>query len=206
MVMIQQLLDNLSENPQAWNILRRLAENNFRGEKEVIARELDPWRDSGSRAFLDFGCGTGELAPCFPAAHYTGVDIAAHYLRFAGRAHGGQFAAMSGDALGLADKLFDAALVLGVFHHMPDDLARDTAAELHRVLKPGATLLVMEDIPPPDNRNIAGHAMHWLDRGGFIRGDSDYRALLEPWFAARRNYHMRSGICDYAVYVLERVV
>ncbi|HEX5692746.1 MAG TPA: methyltransferase domain-containing protein [Roseiflexaceae bacterium] len=204
--MLEQSLDRLSENPWAWNVLRRIVENNFRGEKEVIARELDPWRDVGQREFLDFGCGTGELASSFPAAHYTGVDIATHYLRFAGREYPGQFAAMSGAALGLASQRFDAALVLGVFHHMHDDLVRDTAGELHRTLKPGATMLVMEDIAPPDHRNLAGHAMHWLDRGGFIRDDTAYRALLEPWFAARRSYHMRSGICDYAVYVLERTV
>jgi len=204
--MIQQVLDGLSESPQTWNILRRVVEANFRGEKQVIARELDPWRDIGRREFLDFGCGTGELAACFPADYYTGVDIAAHYLRYAGRTYAGRFAVMSGAALGLDQARFDAALVLGVLHHMNDELARTSAAELHRALKPGATLLVMEDIPPPDRWNIAGHAMHWLDRGGFIRSDADYRALLEPLFVVRRNYAMRSGICDYAVYVLERAV
>lgn len=202
--MLQQALNRLSESPQAWNLLRRIVEADFRGEKDVIARELAPWHDAGRRAFLDFGCGTGEFAPCFPARHYTGVDLAAHYVHFAGRAYQGNFAVMSGEALGLAGASFDAALVLGVFHHMPDDLARATAAELHRVLKPRATLLVMEDIPPPDRLNLAGRAMHWIDRGGFIRGDADYRALLAPHFAVRRAYTMRSGICDYAVYVLER--
>jgi SAM-dependent methyltransferase len=203
--MIGHALDRLSQNPQVWNILRRVVENNFRGEKAVIARELDPWRDAGRRLFLDFGCGTGEFAPCFPATCYTGVDIAAHYVRFARRAYAGQFAVMSGAALGLAAAHFDAALVIGVLHHMDDDLARATAAELHRALVPGATLLVMEDIPPPDAWNVAGHAMHWLDRGGYIRGDADYRALLAPYFVVQRGYHMRSGVCDYAVYVLERV-
>ena len=202
--MLQKTLDHLSENPQAWNVLRRVVEYGFRGEKEVIARELEPWRDLGRREFLDFGCGTGEFAPCFPAAHYTGVDLAARYIRFAGRAYAGRFAVMSGESLGLAGASFDAALVLGVFHHIPDEPARAAAAELRRVLKPRATLLVMEDIPPPDPWNIAGHAMHWLDRGGFIRSDADYRALLTPYFAVCRAYEIRSGICDYAVYVLER--
>src|SRR5262249_26304624 len=160
------------------NILRRIVENNFRGEKQVIARELGPWCDVGRRMFLDFGCGTGEFAPCFPAACYTGVDIAAHYLRFARRAYAGQFVVISGAALVLAAGRFDAALIIGVLHHMAADLARATAAELHRALKPGAMLLVMEDIPPPDAWNIAGHAMHWLDRGGCIRNDAQYRALL----------------------------
>jgi SAM-dependent methyltransferase len=203
--MFEQLLDRLSENPQAWNMLRRIVEDGFRGEKAVIARELEPWRELGTREFLDFGCGTGELAPCFPPAHYTGVDLAAHYIRFAGRTYAGGFAVTSGAAIGLADRRFDAALVLGVFHHMPDDLARTTVAELHRVLKPGATLLVMEDIPPPDRWNVAGHMMHWLDRGGFIRNDAEYRGLLEDGFDIVRTYTIRSGICDYRVYVLQRL-
>jgi SAM-dependent methyltransferase len=202
--MFQKTLDRLSENPQAWNILRRAVENGFRGEKDVIARELAPWCDAGQREFLDFGCGTGEFAPCFPPEHYTGVDLAPHYLRFAGRNYAGSFAVTSGAAIGLASGRFDAALVLGVFHHMPDALVRATVAELHRVMKPGATLLVMEDIPPPDAWNVAGRIMHWLDRGGFIRTATEYRALLEPLFAAQRTYTIRSGICDYEVYVLER--
>ncbi|HNP72101.1 MAG TPA: class I SAM-dependent methyltransferase [Kouleothrix sp.] len=202
--MLEDVLDRVSENPQTWNVLRRIVENGFRGEKAAIARELDPWRDAGQREFLDFGCGTGEFAPCFPSAHYTGVDLAAYYVRFAGAHYPGRFAVTSGAAIGLATARFDAALVLGVFHHMPDALVRATVAELHRVLTPGATLLVMEDIPPPSPWNVAGHLMHWLDRGGYIRTDAEYRALLAPFFAVRRNYPIRSGICDYAVYVLDR--
>jgi hypothetical protein len=104
----------------------------------------------------------------------------------------------------LRDQHFDAALVLGVLHHLPDEIVRAAMQELQRVLKPGATVLVMEDIPPPDPWNIAGHAMHWLDRGGHIRSEADYRALFGAGFAVRRTCHMRSGICDYGVYVLER--
>jgi SAM-dependent methyltransferase len=202
--MLETVLDRLSESPQAWNILRRLVENGFRGEKAVIARELDPWRDAGIREYLDFGCGTGEFAPCFPPAHYTGVDLAPYYVQYAGKHYAGQFAVTSGAAIGLASQRFDAALVLGVFHHMPDALVRRSVAELHRVLKAGATMLVIEDTPPPDPWNVAGHLMHWLDRGGYIRTDEEYRALLAPHFVVCRNYPMRSGICDYEVYVLER--
>lgn len=202
--MFQQTLDRISENPQIWNSLRWIVEAGFRGEKAVIASELAPWDGLGQRAFLDFGCGTGAFASDFPPAFYTGVDYAPHYIRFARRARAGQFAVASGVALGLGTASFDAALVLGVFHHMPDDIVRASVAELRRVLKPGGTLLVMEDVPPPDRWNIAGHLMHWIDRGGFIRSDADYRALLAPHFDLRRSYPMRSGICDYAVYVLER--
>ena len=203
--MLDTVLNRLSESPQAWNVLRRVVENGFRGEKAVIARELDPWRDVGRREFLDFGCGTGEFAPCFPPAHYTGVDLAPHYVRYARTHYPGSFAVASGAAIGLAGARFDAALVCGVFHHMPDNLVRTSVAELHRLLRPSATLLVLEDTPPPDPWNVPGHLMHWLDRGGFIRTDAEYRALLAPHFEVRSNYLMRSGICDYEVYVLERI-
>jgi SAM-dependent methyltransferase len=205
--MLQTVLDALSENPTTWNMLRRLVENGFRGEKEVIDRELSPWRDPGQRTFLDFGCGTGEFASCFPDSAYVGVDPAVHYVRYANHARSGQYSVMDGTVLALRGASFDAALVLGVFHHLADDLVRRAVSELHRVLKPGGTLLVMEDIePPPGSWNLAGYAMHWLDRGGFIRSDDDYRCLLAPHFRPHRTYPIRSGICDYAVYVMERAL
>lgn len=198
------MLDRISQSPRLWNMLRRAVENGFRGEKAVIARELAPWHDVGQREFLDFGCGTGEFAPCFPAANYVGIDLSATYIRFAAASYAGRFLVSSGAALPLPDQRFAAALVLGVLHHLPDDVVRAAMHELHRVLRPGATVLVMEDVPPPDLWNLPGHAMHWLDRGGFIRSEADYRALFGAGFALLRAYHMRSGICDYGVYVLQR--
>lgn len=200
---MQTILDRVSQTPQLWNVLRWIVEAGFRGEHAVIARELDPFRGA-DRRFLDFGCGTGQFAADFPADRYVGIDLARAYVEHAGAARPGAFSVMDGGALGLADQSFDAALVLGVIHHLPDDIVRASVAELHRVLKPGATLLVIEDVPPPTIWNVPGHLMHWLDRGDHIRADDDYRALFAPQFDVRRAYHMRSGICDYGVYVLDR--
>lgn len=202
--MLQTLLDKLSAHPGLWGFLRRVVEDGFDAEKDVIARELQPWRDAGQRRFLDFGCGTGEFSICFPAESYFGVDIARHYIHYAGRRRPGRYAVMSGAGLGFASGSFDGGLVLGVFHHLPDDLVRTAIADLHRVLRPGATLLVMEDIPSPRPWNVLGHLMHWLDRGDHIRKDEAYRALMQPYFSLRCWYHIKSGICDLAVYVLDR--
>ncbi len=204
MQQVDALLTRLSESPRLWAVLRRAVEAGFHGEKRAIARELAPWDDVGARRFLDLGCGTGEFAPCFPAAHYVGIDLSLRYLRFAARSVGGAFAVSDGTCLALESQSFDAALVAGVFHHLPDMLVRTMVGELHRVLRPGARALVMEDVPPPDRWNLAGHAMHWLDRGGYIRSDADYRACFAVGFVVERSYHMRSGICDYGVYVLRR--
>lgn len=201
---LQSVLNRLSASPRLWSVLRRIVENGFRTEKQIIDRELGPWQRHPQRWFLDFGCGTGEFAPCFPANQYIGIDIAPAYLRFAQHAYAGRFLAMRGTMLALRPQSCDAALVLGVLHHLPDQVAQVAIAELWRVLRPGALLLIMEDIPPPDRWNIAGHMMHWLDRGGFIRSEADYLALFGSGFALQRTYTIRSGICDYAVYLLQR--
>jgi SAM-dependent methyltransferase len=200
------LLTRISQMPSLWNVLRRIVEDNFRGEKAIIAQELAPWhdRETAPRMFLDLGCGTGEFAPAFPANHYVGVDLSVTYLRYARQTYHGAFVASSGEYLALASEQFDAALVLGVLHHMPDDLAARCIQELYRVLRPGAVALVMEDIPPPGKGNPAGHLMHWLDRGGYIRDEADYRRFFAAGFDLLRTTTMRSGICDYGVYVLRR--
>lgn len=196
-------LDRLSESPHLWNRLRWIAEAGYTGERLAIARELRPWHGD-QRRFLDFGCGTGEFADAFPADRYVGIDLSTIYLHFAAQHRPGRYLASSGDALALADATFDAALVLGVLHHLPDTIAAAAMRELARVLKPGATALVIEDIPPPDGQNLPGHMMHWLDRGGHIRDEAAYRALFGDRFRIQTAYPIRSGICDYSVYVLQR--
>jgi SAM-dependent methyltransferase len=197
------LLDRLSAAPRVWNTLRWIVEAGFQGERMAIARELRPWAGDGRR-FLDFGCGTGEFAQEFPPGRYVGIDPSTTYLRFAARNRPGSYLASMGEALPFADASFDAALVLGVLHHLPDAVARGAMAELARVLRPGGAALVMEDIPPPAGDNPAGQLMHAIDRGGHIRSEAEYRVIFGEALAVERTSTMRSGICDYAVYLLRR--
>jgi SAM-dependent methyltransferase len=200
---MQGLLDRVSRTPRLWNILRWLVEAGFHGEHKVIAKELQPFLGR-ERRFLDFGCGTGQFAEDFPSDRYVGMDLTRPYVEYAQQERPGSYSVMDGSALGFADGSFDAGLVLGVIHHLPDEIVRASVVELHRVLKADGKLLVIEDVPPPTMWNVPGHIMHWLDRGDHIRTDADYRALFAPHFNVERSYHMRSGVCDYGVYVLER--
>lgn len=203
---MQNMLNRISEQPALWAALRRLVEWNYYGERQTIAAELVPWLDAGERRFLDFGCGTGEFTPSFPQHGYLGVDISRGYVQYAAQHNPGPYGVMDGRALALRDESFDAILVLGVIHHLEDEAARATLSELHRVLRPNGTLLVLEDIPPPSVWNIPGRLMHWLDRGDAIRADADYQRLFSPWFAVERFWTIRSGICDYGVYRLGRSI
>ncbi len=199
-------LDRLAAMPRLWNTLRRLLEANFRGEKAVIRRELDSWREGSGLRLLDFGCGTGELASLFPPGGYVGMDVSQTYIVYARRTYGPRFQVMDGQALAYADNAFDEALVAGVFHHLPDGAVRRMAGELSRVLRPAGRLLVMEDIPARDWWNLPGRLIHLLDRGAYIRSEGEYLALLSEYFTPERVYPMRSGFCDYLVLVLSNRV
>lgn len=198
--MLQRFLTSISRVPQLWNVLRWIAEAGYRSHYAVIERELAPFRDR--RRFLDLGCGTGQFAPRFPSDRYVGIDPTAPYLTFAAQHRPGAYSQMDGTSLGLRSGTFGGALVLGVLHHLPDEMVSASVAELRRVLAADGRLLVIEDIPPPTLLNVPGHIMHWLDRGEHIRTDQDYRRLFAPHFDVERHYAMRSGICDYGVYVL----
>ena len=199
--MLQRFLTFVSQVPWLWNGLRWLAEAGYRGHYRTIERVLEP-RHGSTRRFLDLGCGTGQFAGSFPAERYVGVDPTRPYVAFAAGHRPGHYTVMDGSALGLARHTFDGALVLGVFHHLSDEIVRRSMVELDHALKADATLLVIEDVPPPSPWNVPGRMMHWLDRGDHIRTDAEYRALFAPHFEVRESFGMRSGICDYGVYVL----
>jgi SAM-dependent methyltransferase len=200
--MVERFLTSLSRLPRLWNVLRWLAEAGYYRHYQVIDQVLDPGRPD-RRRFLDFGCGTGQFAGRFPSRRYVGFDPAPpEYIEYAACRRRGSFGLMDGAALGFRPNSFGGILVLGVFHHLPDLTVERCLAELARVLEPGGTLLVIEDIPPPTALNVPGRVMHWLDRGGHIRSDPHYRRLFEPYYEVRERFTMRSGICDYGVYVL----
>ncbi len=199
--MLQRFLTFVSQVPWLWNGLRWLAEAGYHGHYRTIERVLEPRRGS-TRRFLDLGCGTGQFAGSFPAERYVGVDPTRPYIAYAAGHRPGHYTVMDGSALGLAGDTFDGALVLGVFHHLSDEIVRRSMVELDHALTPDATLLVIEDVPPPSPWNLPGRIMHWLDRGDHIRTDAEYRALFAPHFEVRESFSMRSGICDYGVYVL----
>ena len=111
---------------------------------------------------------------------------------------------MNGGAVGFRNGSFDAALIMGVFHHLDDATVTASVKELHRVLRPNSTVLMVEDIPAQSRWNLLGRAMHWLDRGDNIRSVAHYTRLLEPYFVIERSSTMISGICDLGVYVLKR--
>ena len=107
--------------------------------------EFERWRDAD---VLEVGCGiaTDGLRFARAGARYTGLDPSARALelaqrRFALEGREGTFVAGSAERLPFPDGSFDLAYSHGVIHHIERTAA--AVAELHRVLRPGGTALVM---------------------------------------------------------------
>lgn len=182
-----------------FSLAQRLASGNYRAVRQAIRQELGPLTDQW---VIDLGCGTGNLADEFGGARYVGVDIDLAYLRFARRTTRGQFAAMDVTELALRDDTFDAALAVGLTHHLDDQSAERLAREIRRVCRDGAPVLVV-DIVRPHRWNLPERArQRWAERGRFVRSPEDYRALFASGLTVEKTYRIRSGFLEYQVLVL----
>jgi SAM-dependent methyltransferase len=137
---------------------------------------------------LDVGCGDGRTSGLWLSQNgrsYLGVDVSSAAVDMARNA--GLEAQVIDDAarLPFADAAFDAVVCIEVLEHLFE--ARDAAAEMARVLRPGGVAIV--SVP-----NIA----YWRRRADFAalgrwNPMGDERSVSEPW----RDPHIRffnSGI------------
>lgn len=170
--------------------------------QEALYDELlaEFWRAEGapSRAatteLLDVGCGPGHAAlrllRAAPSARVVGLDSSVEMVRMAqsraARAGlSGRARFVTGDALSLPfpDASFDGAVSLASIKHWPD--RPRGLAELHRVLRPGAALLVVEADRAASDGDLDRYARRWpwlppallriAFRGFIARGSIDER-------------------------------
>ena len=129
---------------------------------------FDPWRKEirpGSW-LLDVGCAQGRSTFKLMDLDINIVefDLSKNLIRQAiQRYRSGAYAARAtffaadASAFPFADETFDAVLIYGVLHHVPDPSA--TCRELARVLKPGGTYFGSEN-----NRTVFRAAFDWLQK------------------------------------------
>lgn len=112
----------------------------FRRILELVREQLP------CEAFLDAGCGDGRylaaLADELPARR-AGCDLSERILETARARVEADYRQASLESLPWADGAFDLVLCTQVIEHVPD--AARAARELHRVLRPGGTLVISTD-------------------------------------------------------------
>jgi demethylmenaquinone methyltransferase / 2-methoxy-6-polyprenyl-1,4-benzoquinol methylase len=152
-----------------------------------VTRRLAPILKRSDAVVLDLCCGTGDLALSLARAgkaRVIGADFAhpmlvraiEKTLRQAG-GNGGQIVPfLEADALSLpfADASFDLVTTAFGFRNLAN--YEHGLVEIHRVLKPGGTIAILEFTEPPDH--FIGDVYRWyfcnvLPRiGGLLSGDS----------------------------------
>jgi SAM-dependent methyltransferase len=158
----------------------------YRFEKLDYLAKLVDFNGYAGRRVLDLGCGIGNDAARFArgGAEVTGIDLAPRAIELASRNFelrglAGCFAVMNGESLDLPDASFDLVYCHTVLHFTPRP--ERMIHEIHRVLRPGGTAILMVV-----NRRSWLRAMHRL-----AKVEIDHLAApVYHWFTAEKFAHL----------------
>ena len=135
---------------------------------------------------VDAGCGTGGALEFLPLVNYFGFDPNPDYIRMARSRYGSRAEFFCGDASSprvreLAQGA-DAFLSLGVLHHLTDQQIGEILNLARTCLRPTGCFVFYEPCFSA-NDDWVGRMFMRLDRGGNIKTDQAWRALLAKYFA-----------------------
>ena len=138
---------------------------------------------------VDVGCGTGSIIEHLPRGiRYFGFDLSPAYVESARKAHGelGTFSCRDIRTLSTNDiPPCDVAIAIGLLHHLEDDEATGLMMLLHRLLRPGGTLVTVDPAYWVPQSKIAKSLIS-RDRGRNVRTGEAYRRLVPPDFREAR--------------------
>ena len=113
----------------------------YRGRRDIVAAELGRLTLPSPARVLDAGCGSGRmLQELAPYGEVSGLELDPDAASVAASRQIGEVQVGRLEELPWEDGTFDLITCLDVIEHTPDD--RTALAELRRVSKPGAALLV----------------------------------------------------------------
>lgn len=134
---------------------------------------------------IDIGCGPGYIVRRLPRGIiYTGFDIDQSCIDHARKKFSdlGTFQCrLFDEAVAKEFAGIDYVTMNGVMHHIADETLRELLRNVRTVLRPGATLFVLEPCYRPGQHAFA----KWLldnDRGDYIRNEEGYHTILSNAF------------------------
>jgi SAM-dependent methyltransferase len=173
-----RLLDRVLADSRAYEFSRRVI-----GAREEMRRLVhDVVQPAPGMRILDLGCGNGRLVPYLTGTSYVGVDSNPSYVRAATRRWGSESTRfVVADLVRLADvriERVDTVVLVGVLHHLPDEVASAALQGAAELLVPGGRFITMDPCFEPTQRSLARVLMA-LDRGLYVRHPADYVRLID---------------------------
>jgi SAM-dependent methyltransferase len=141
-------------------------------------------------AVLDVGCGPASRLQLIDI-HPVGVDLNPSYCRAYAQL-GGISVQGSANALPFADRSFAAVWSIGMFHHLPPEVAHEAVREMVRVCAPGGQVAILDGVlPRRPLLRLPALLIRRADRGRFMRSQEELTALLpdsSQWQVSRFTY------------------
>jgi len=134
---------------------------------------------------VDVGCGTGGALEFLPSVNYFGFDPNPAYIRVARSRYGSRGEFFCGDAssprVQEVAQGADAFLSLGVLHHLADQQIYEILSLARSCLRPSGRFIFYEPCFSAKD-DWLGRIFMRLDRGGNIKTDQAWRALVSEYF------------------------
>ncbi len=138
---------------------------------------------------LDVGCGPADILKYLhKEVNYTGIDLNKHYIEKA-RSKYPQHKFIVGDLespdFPIEDASFDTIFMVGVQHHLDDEILKILTRQINEKLKKGGRFLYLE----PVRTSHQGKVERWFmnnDRGKYIRSAEHYQSITKLLFPNNR--------------------
>jgi len=122
----------------------------YYAQAEFVERHIESATAGAAQRILEAGCGNGfntlHLARRHPQCRFVGVDLTCQHVAAARKAADGlanvEYLQGNYEALGFPDEAFDVAFGVETFCQTAD--MRLALAEMHRLLRPGGRLVVVD--------------------------------------------------------------
>jgi SAM-dependent methyltransferase len=189
----------LLENPLVYSLSQSIL---LPGARQMLAAPYRRLFGASRGTVLDVGCGPELSTPSPPEGVIVGLDINPRYVtqyRRASPASQGSSnrLGVTGSAaqLPFADGRFDESRSVGLFHHLPDQVVRQTVFEMCRVVRGSGRVIIVDNVWP---RSALCRPLAWatrrLDRGQWVRSEADLKAVVASaspavrWSIGRMTY------------------
>ncbi|MFY9588060.1 MAG: class I SAM-dependent methyltransferase [Actinomycetota bacterium] len=135
-----------------WDAVVKEIFTEYIGDEQEYRESLAGLVTSAPGTVLDVACGTGESTLAwhrrFPEADIIGVDVSPYMLVVAERKtrefDNVAVRCANAEQLPFEDDSFDAVTASLLFHELPADVSPRVLAEMHRVVRPGGQIAVVE--------------------------------------------------------------